>query len=80
MQRYDQYRGANIMRIDHFNCQVPDVQLAYDWWTKEMGFYLSEYTVTDHEPESLWAAWLPNIFFAFWSLAALRGSSCLGPS
>jgi catechol 2,3-dioxygenase len=58
MQRYDQYRGANIMRIDHFNCQVPDVQLAYDWWTKEMGFYLSEYTVTDHEPESLWAAWL----------------------
>jgi catechol 2,3-dioxygenase len=58
MQRYDQYRGANIMRIDHFNCQVPDVQMAYDWWTTEMGFYLSEYTVTDHEPESLWAAWL----------------------
>jgi len=58
MQSFDQYRGANIMRIDHFNCQVPDVQLAYDWWTKEMGFALSEYTVTDHEPEMLWAAWL----------------------
>jgi catechol 2,3-dioxygenase len=58
MQRYEQYRGANIMRIDHFNCQVPDVQMAYNWWTKEMGFYLSEYTVTDHEPESLWAVWL----------------------
>lgn len=58
MQRFEQYRGANIMRIDHFNCQVPDVQSAYDWWTQAMGFYLSEYTVTDHEPESLWAAWL----------------------
>lgn len=58
MQRFDLYRGANIMRIDHFNCQVPDVQAAYDWWVGQMGFALSEYTVTDHEPESLWAAWL----------------------
>jgi catechol 2,3-dioxygenase len=58
MQRYDLYRGASILRIDHFNCQVPDVQAAYDWWVGQMGFYLSEYTVTDHEPEALWAAWL----------------------
>ncbi len=58
MQRFDLYRGAHVMRIDHFNCQVPDVQAAYDWWTQEMGFMLSEYTVSDDEPERLWAAWL----------------------
>lgn len=58
MQRFDLYRGAHVMRIDHFNCQVPDVQAAYDWWTREMGFMLSEYTVSDDEPERLWAAWL----------------------
>jgi 3,4-dihydroxyphenylacetate 2,3-dioxygenase len=58
MQRFDLYRGAHVMRIDHFNCQVPDVQAAFDWWTQEMGFWLSEYTVSDDEPERLWAAWL----------------------
>lgn len=58
MQRFDLYRGAHIMRIDHFNCQVPDVQAAYDWWMQKMGFCCSEYTVTDEPPERLWAAWL----------------------
>ncbi len=58
MQKFEEYRGAHIMRIDHFNMQVPNVQAAYDWWTQEMGFYLSEYTVSDDEPERLWAAWL----------------------
>ncbi len=59
LQHFHQYRGAHIMRLDHFNCQVPDVQAAYDWWTGPMGFHLSEYTVTDPPgPERLWAAWL----------------------
>lgn len=58
LQRFDLYRGASIMRIDHFNCQVPNVQAAYDWWHGRMGFYCSEYTVSDHEPQKLWAAWL----------------------
>jgi len=58
LQRFDLYRGASIMRIDHFNCQVPNVQAAYDWWHGRMGFHCSEYTVSDHEPERLWAAWL----------------------
>lgn len=58
-QEFHLHRGANIMRIDHFNVQVPDVQKAYDWWTKTLGFYCSEFTVTDPpEPEKLWAAWL----------------------
>jgi len=64
LQRFDLYRGAHIMRVDHFNCQVPDVQAANDWWTRQLGFRCSEYTVTDpvpgHEgaPDRLWAVWL----------------------
>jgi 3,4-dihydroxyphenylacetate 2,3-dioxygenase len=58
MQRFDLYRGSHVMRIDHFNCQVPDVQKAYDWWTEKMGFWRSEYTVSDDPSEKLWAVWL----------------------
>jgi catechol 2,3-dioxygenase len=65
LQRFDLYRGAHIMRLDHFNCQVPAVQSAYDWWTGQLGFGCSEYTVADPlpgddgaQPDRLWAAWL----------------------
>jgi len=58
LQRFDQYRGAQIMRLDHFNCQVAEVQAAYDWFTQRLGFYCSEYTVNDDTPPRLWAAWL----------------------
>jgi catechol 2,3-dioxygenase len=58
LQRFDLYRGAQIMRLDHFNCQVPDVQAGYDWFTQKLGFTCSEYTVTEQEPAQLWAAWL----------------------
>jgi len=58
LQRFDLYRGAHVMRLDHFNCQVPDVQSVCDWFTQKLGFSCSEYTVTDGEPSQLWAAWL----------------------
>lgn len=58
LQQFDQYRGANVMRLDHFNCQIPEVQKGYDWFTDTLGFYCSELTVTDDEPPHLWAAWL----------------------
>ena len=58
LQRYDLYRGAEVMRLDHFNCQLPDVQKAYDWFTQKLGFFCSEFTVTEAKPEQLWAAWL----------------------
>ncbi len=61
LQRFDLYRGAHIMRVDHFNCQVPDVQAANAWWTQQLGFRCSEYTVTDPAPgvpDRLWAVWL----------------------
>lgn len=57
LQRFDLYRGAHIMRFDHFNCQVPDVTPAYAWYADNLGFGCSEYTVAD-ESERLWAAWL----------------------
>ncbi|HEY5670638.1 MAG TPA: 3,4-dihydroxyphenylacetate 2,3-dioxygenase [Anaerolineales bacterium] len=58
LQHFELYRGANVMRLDHFNCQVSEVQNAYDWFTKKLGFYTSEVTVTEDSPPCLWAAWL----------------------
>ncbi len=58
LQRFDLYRGPHIMRIDHVNVQVPEVQKTYDWYTREWGFWCSEYTETDDSPPRLWAAWL----------------------
>ncbi len=58
LQRFELYRGAHVMRLDHFNCQVAEVQRAYDWFTSSLGFYCSEITVTEDEPPQLWAAWL----------------------
>ncbi len=57
LQRFDLYRGAHILRIDHFNLHVSDVQLAYAYY-KQLGFRCSEYTVTDAPEENLWAAWM----------------------
>jgi catechol 2,3-dioxygenase-like lactoylglutathione lyase family enzyme len=58
LQRFELYRGATIMRLDHFNCQVPQVQPAYDWFTQRLGFSCSELTVTEDQSPRLWAAWL----------------------
>ncbi|MDY0323131.1 MAG: 3,4-dihydroxyphenylacetate 2,3-dioxygenase [Candidatus Carbobacillus sp.] len=62
LQNFDEYRGARMQRIDHFNCLVPDVQKAYDAYTQTLGFACSEYTTT--KDGALWAAWLhrkPNV-------------------
>ncbi|HWO75191.1 MAG TPA: 3,4-dihydroxyphenylacetate 2,3-dioxygenase [Bacillus sp. (in: firmicutes)] len=56
LQRYDLYKGAKVQRIDHFNCMVPDVEKAYHFYIKELGFACSEYTAT--EGDRIWAAWL----------------------
>jgi catechol 2,3-dioxygenase len=58
LQRFDLYRGPHIMRIDHVNVQVPDVQETYRWYVEGWGFHCSEYTETDDSPPRLWAAWL----------------------
>ena len=58
LQRYDLYRGACVMRLDHFNCQVSDVALAARWYQRELGFGCSEYTESAGDPPQLWAIWL----------------------
>jgi catechol 2,3-dioxygenase len=57
LQRFDLYRGARVMRLDHFNLHVPDVQRAFDHYAA-LGFRCSEYTSTDPPDEQLWAAWM----------------------
>ena len=44
LQSYHKYRGAQVQRIDHFNCQVTDVRKGYEWYTKRLNFHCSEYT------------------------------------
>ncbi|WP_138417602.1 3,4-dihydroxyphenylacetate 2,3-dioxygenase [Aquibacillus sediminis] len=56
LQRYDLYKGAKVQRIDHFNCMVPDVEKAYDYYINNLGFSCSEYT--EGEEQRVWAAWL----------------------
>ncbi len=58
LQRYDRYRGPGVMRLDHFNCQVTDVQRAADWYQQTLGFHCSELTETEDTPPRLWAIWL----------------------
>ncbi len=58
LQRFDLYRGAFVMRLDHFNCQVPDVAPAARWYQKDLGFGCSEYTESADDPPRLWAIWL----------------------
>ena len=57
LQRYDLYRGAHVMRLDHFNCQVPDVAAPARWYQKELGFACSEYASAE-DPSQVSAIWL----------------------
>ncbi|WP_079525925.1 3,4-dihydroxyphenylacetate 2,3-dioxygenase [Halobacillus hunanensis] len=56
LQKYHLHKGAKVQRIDHFNCMVPDVEKAYNYYINELGFSCSEYTAG--EEEKIWAAWL----------------------
>ncbi len=56
LQRFDLHVGGKVQRIDHFNCAVPDVQKAYDYYIGKLGFRCAEYTTTDEK--EIWAAWL----------------------
>lgn len=54
-QKYALYKGVKPLRIDHFNCFVPDVDEAVSFYN-DIGFRVTEYT-EDSESERLWAAW-----------------------
>jgi 3,4-dihydroxyphenylacetate 2,3-dioxygenase len=58
LQRFDLYRGPHIMRLDHFNCQVSHVQPIFEFYTRELGFRLTEYTETEEAEPRKWATWL----------------------
>jgi catechol 2,3-dioxygenase len=56
VQRYDLRRGVGINRIDHVNIAVPDVPLAFEYYSA-LGFGLSE-TIEDLSDGTLFAAWM----------------------
>ncbi|HMD78852.1 MAG TPA: 3,4-dihydroxyphenylacetate 2,3-dioxygenase [Nitrososphaerales archaeon] len=58
LQRYDKYRGAKVMRLDHFNIMLPDAAEAYKWYVDGLGFRCTEETETEGPNPALWAAWL----------------------
>ncbi len=58
LQKYDKYRGAKVMRLDHFNILLPDVAAAYDWYVNSLGFGCTEVTETEEPKPEVWAAWL----------------------
>lgn len=58
LQSYGDYRGAKVMRLDHFNIMLPDAGAAYDWYTNSLGFGCTEITETEGDSPEIWAAWL----------------------
>ncbi|MDE1853528.1 MAG: 3,4-dihydroxyphenylacetate 2,3-dioxygenase [Thaumarchaeota archaeon] len=58
LQKFQSYRGAKVMRLDHFNIMLPDAQSAYDWYVNDLGFGCTEITETEGAKPALWAAWL----------------------
>lgn len=58
LQRFDLYRGAHVMRVDHVNLHVPDVAAGCAWYQDTLGFACSEYTETEDDPPKVWATWL----------------------
>jgi len=56
LRAYHRYRGPGLQRLDHFNLFCPDVPRAMAYYTQQMRFRLTEYTVD--RSERVWAAWL----------------------
>jgi len=56
-QRFDLHRGAPVLRFDHVNFHMPQMNEAFRFWSS-LGFRCSEYISTDGEPEQLTGAWL----------------------
>ena len=58
LQKFQNYRGAKVMRLDHFNILLPDAASAYEWYVDVLGFGPTEITQTEGPRPDLWAAWL----------------------
>jgi len=55
MREFGKHRGLNPLRFDHINCFTPDCQSTYAFFVEQLGFRLTEYTLTDKG--DMWAAW-----------------------
>ena len=59
LQQYHLHQPVQVMRLDHFNCQVPDVARTASWYQNTLGFRTTEYTVKETpQGDELWATWL----------------------
>lgn len=60
IQKYGLYRGSRVQRIDHVNLFHHDVNGATEFYCNELGFRLTEATVSDinEENSDFWAAWM----------------------
>ncbi len=58
LRRFSEHRGAKVMRIDHFNLHVPDVEKAFKWYRDKLLFTCTEITETEGKRHAIWAAWL----------------------
>src|SRR5262249_42898828 len=59
LQQFHLHRAVQIMRLDHFNSQVPDVATEAAWYQQVLGFRTTEYTVKETpQGDELWASWL----------------------
>lgn len=56
LQKFELYKGASPMRLDHFQIVADDVKKATDFYLG-IGFRLTEYTATDGSDE-IWGSWL----------------------
>jgi len=57
LRRFDIQRGAPVLRFDHFNLHVTDVETVAAQWFRH-GFRCSEYIETDATPARLTGAWM----------------------
>ena len=57
LQAFHLQRGAPIMRLDHVNIHVPDVERAVEVYLGH-GFRCSEYIATDDERDRMVGAWM----------------------
>ena len=44
LQKFQNYHGAKVMRLDHFNVMLPDAGAAYDWYVNGLGVGCTEVT------------------------------------
>lgn len=56
LQKFHLHKGAKPMRIDHVNCQTPDVDMGFKFYADKLGFRVSEYT--EGRDGKLWGVWL----------------------